>query len=72
VSQCLDFEVASELFPAVPDQLERRLRDRQDALSPAPRAELLHVLLLRDFDRVGEFWWNPSGEPAPHGKPVII
>jgi hypothetical protein len=33
-----------------------------DALSPAPRAELLHVLTLPDFDRadrIGEFWGNP-------------
>jgi hypothetical protein len=29
-----------------PDELERRLRDRLDALGPAPRAELLHVLML--------------------------
>ena len=30
-----------------------------DALGPAPRAELLHVLVLPDFeraDRIGEFW----------------
>ena len=27
-----------------PDELERRLRERLDALGPAPRAELLHVL----------------------------
>lgn len=29
---------------------------------PAPRAELLHVLMLPDFeraDRIGEFWGNP-------------
>ena len=36
-----------------PDQMERRLRERLDALGPAPRAELLHVLTLPDFDRVG-------------------
>ena len=35
-----------------PDQLERRLRERLDALGPAPRAELLHVLMLPDFERV--------------------
>jgi hypothetical protein len=38
---------------------ERRLRERLDALGPAPRAELLHVLILPDFeraDRIGEFW----------------
>ena len=30
---------------------------------PAPRAELLHVLMLPDFDRadrIGEFWGNPK------------
>jgi hypothetical protein len=46
-----------------PDQLERRLRERLDALGPAPRAELLHVLMLPDFeraDRIGEFWGNPK------------
>jgi hypothetical protein len=46
-----------------PDQLERCLRDRLDALGPAPRAELLHVLMLPDFeraDRIGEFWGNPK------------
>ena len=44
-----------------PDELERRLRERLDALGPAPRAELLHVLMLPDFeraDRIGEFWGN--------------
>jgi hypothetical protein len=42
-----------------PDELERRLQERLDALGPAPRAELLHVLILPDFeraDRIGEFW----------------
>jgi hypothetical protein len=42
-----------------PDELERRLRQRLDALGPAPGAELLHVLMLPDFeraDRIGEFW----------------
>jgi hypothetical protein len=34
-----------------PDQLERRLRERLDALGPAPRAELLHVPMLPDFKR---------------------
>ena len=44
-----------------PDKLERRLRERLDALGPAPRAELLHVLMLPDFERadwIGEFWGN--------------
>jgi len=34
-----------------PDQLERQLRERLDALGPAPSAELLHVLMLPDFER---------------------
>ena len=39
------------------ENVERRLRERLDALGPAPRAELLHVLMLPDFeraDRIGE------------------
>ena len=39
------------LDPVRPDELERQLRERLDALGPAPRAEPLHVLLLPDFDR---------------------
>jgi hypothetical protein len=31
-----------------PDELERRIRERLDALGPAPCAELLHVLMLPD------------------------
>ena len=45
------------------EQLERQLRTRLDALGPAPRAELLHVLMLPDFDgadRIGEFWGYPE------------
>jgi hypothetical protein len=38
-------------LPMRPDQLERRLRERLDALGPAPRAELLHVLMLPDYER---------------------
>jgi hypothetical protein len=46
-----------------PDELEHRLRQRLDALGPAPRAELLDVLMLPDFDRadqIGEFWGYPE------------
>jgi hypothetical protein len=45
-----------------PDQLERQLRERLDALGRS-RAELLHVLMLPDFeraDRIGEFWSYPE------------
>ncbi len=37
-----------------------------DALGPAPLAELLHVLMLPDFDRadrIGEFWSYPQSRP---------
>jgi hypothetical protein len=59
-------DVSSRLrsLPALrPDELERRLQERLDALGPAPRAELLHVLMLPDFeraDRIGEFWSYPQ------------
>jgi hypothetical protein len=46
-----------------PDELERRLQERLDALGPAPRAELLHVLMLLDFNRadaIGSYWENPA------------
>jgi hypothetical protein len=46
-----------------PAELERRLRARLDALGPAPRAELLHVLMLPDLERaerIGEFWSYPQ------------
>jgi hypothetical protein len=46
-----------------PDQLESRLRERLDDLGPAPRAELLHALMLPDLDRaerIGEFWGHPK------------
>jgi hypothetical protein len=46
-----------------PDELERQLRERIDALGPASRAELLHVLMLPDFDRadaIGAYWGNPN------------
>jgi hypothetical protein len=42
-----------------PDEPEKRLEERLDALGPAPRAELLQVPMLPDFeraDRIGEFW----------------
>jgi hypothetical protein len=46
-----------------PDEPERLIRQRLDALGPAPRAELLHVLTLPDFDRsdaIGSYWGNPK------------
>jgi hypothetical protein len=46
-----------------PDQLERRVQEGLDAIGPTPSAELLHVLMLPDFertDRIGEFWSYPE------------
>jgi hypothetical protein len=45
------------------DQMEAELSARLEALPPAARAELLHVLMLPDFDRadrIGEFWSYPE------------
>jgi hypothetical protein len=45
------------------DELGRWLRERLEALGPAPRAELLHVLMLPDLERaerIGEFWGYPE------------
>ena len=43
--------------------MEAALRERLEALPPAARAELLHVLRLPDLERVeriGEFWASPA------------
>jgi hypothetical protein len=45
------------------EEMEDALRERLQALPPAARAELLHVLMLPDFeraDRIGEFWSYPE------------
>jgi len=45
------------------EDVERDLRQKLDALGPAARAELLHVLMLPDFDRadaIGSYWGNPK------------
>ena len=45
------------------ERVERVLRDRLEALGPAPRAELLHVLTLPELERaerIGEFWSYPQ------------
>jgi hypothetical protein len=45
------------------EQVERELRERLDALGPAPRAELLHVLMLPDSDLCS----YPGTSPRSHG-----
>jgi hypothetical protein len=45
------------------EEMERDLRRRLEALPPAARCELLHVLRLPDFDRaeaIGTFWGHPE------------
>jgi hypothetical protein len=42
------------------DELERRLRERLDTPGPAPRAELLHVLMLPGFDRADAIASHPT------------
>jgi hypothetical protein len=45
------------------EEIEQALRQRLEALPPAARAELLHVLRRPDFDRaerIGEFWSYPQ------------
>ena len=48
-----------------PDQLERRLRERLDALGPAPRAELVQVLMLPDFEPTGSASSGATRRAAP-------
>ena len=53
-----------------PDGLERRLRERLDALGPAPRAEPLHVQMLPDtlqresWERIIETTIDPTMKPT--------
>jgi hypothetical protein len=45
------------------EEMEQALRQRLEALPPAARTELLHVLRLPDLDRVeriGDFWGHPE------------
>jgi hypothetical protein len=45
------------------DEMEAGLKARLQALPPAARAEVLHVLRLPDFeraDRIGTFWGHPK------------
>lgn len=50
-------------MPLTFEEMEAGLRARLLALPPAARAELVHVLMLPDFeraDRIGEFWGYPK------------
>jgi hypothetical protein len=51
------------LSAATFEEMDAGLRARLEALPPAARAELFHVLQLPDFDRgdrIGEFWGHPE------------
>jgi hypothetical protein len=55
------FEAIVDPMPT-PHELAETLRDRLDALGPARRAELLHVLMLPGYraDRIGAYLGNPG------------
>ena len=56
-------ESSGSVDPVDLEQLERVVRERLDVLGPAPRAELLRVLMLPDPDRatrIGGFYENPA------------
>ena len=65
--------------------LEHTLRDRLDAIGPAPRAVLLRRLKLPDHDRarrIGELYGDPRTlafakllidlEESPHARAVVL
>ena len=65
--------------------LEPRIRERLDALGPAPRAELLHVQMLPDSEREAKAdeivergrspgWWQSPGQVvgAPDGLDLVV
>ncbi len=67
------------------EDLERLLRDRLDAIGPAPRAVLLRVLKLPDHERarkIGELFSDPRTqtlaqllidlEESPHARAVVL
>jgi len=67
------------------DLEERELFDRLDAIGPAPRAVLLHVLMLPDHQRasrIGEFFGDPRTqtfaqllidlEESPHSRAIVL
>jgi hypothetical protein len=63
-----DIRSPGSLRPCFLDELERRPRQQLDALGPAPRAELPHVLMLPELERaerIGEFCPTRRAEPLP-------
>jgi hypothetical protein len=67
------------------EDAELQLSDRLDAIGPASRAVLLHVLMLPDHaraTRIGEFFGDPRTqsfaqllvdlEESPHSRAVVL
>lgn len=67
------------------EDVERQLSERLDAIGPASRAVLLHVLMLPDHaraTRIGEFFGDPRTqtfaqllidiEESPHSLAVVL
>jgi len=54
-----------------PNELERRPQERLEALGPAPRAELLHVLMLPDFGPTGSASSGATQRVAPSPRLLI-
>ena len=67
------------------EDLDRMLRDRLEAIGPAPRAVLHHVLMLPDHERarrIGELYGDPRTqtfadllmdlEESPHARAVVL
>ena len=67
------------------EDVERQLSDRLDAIGPASRAVLLHVLMLPDHSRairIGELFSDPRTqtfaqllidvEESPHSRAVVL
>jgi hypothetical protein len=49
------------------EEMEAGFRARLEALPPAARAELIHVLRLPDFERadaIGTYWGHPQTRPS--------
>jgi hypothetical protein len=49
------------------EEMEKAFRQRLEALPPAARAELIHVIRIPDLERVeriGAFWGHPQTGPS--------
>ena len=76
---------SSARSPTTPENLERLLQEHLAALGAAPRAELLHVLMLPDYERaerIGRYYEDRRTrtlaqllielEESPHARAVVL